>query len=333
MTAGYHMSQERQQGRVQGQSQLQAQLLRQQINSGFDDLDDSGEDPIPPGPQAGSEESGYDDEVDGDALAEDSSGVVEETTDVGLDMDDDGSGDPPALAEIVGRRPRVLLHLTLSADGSVLASPCVDPAGEPARQALAEMRADVCEIFNRARSRFSDTEWGMLMGTQEASVIQRFVLLARAASPAKGIFANVGGLGRHSLHDRVLARYGKFAVLPDGTPFSLSLVVRGEQGRKPTRWFQTLPDTLKLLAYEKVRHREQAEDCAFEDRLLAGEIEAVLRTLGLEVPKGSMVTALDIQGFRFKLARKGLGNLLPKASERRHRQKEGAGEPPEGPRS
>ena len=109
----------------------------------------------------------------------------------------------------------------------------------------------------------------------------------------------------------------KFAALPDGTPFSLRLLLRDQRGKRArasrVSGLLEVPDPLLLMAVRRVLLLEQNERRARGDYDIGPELRVALADLGF--PLKSVPTEEEVRTLRERRFWKKLG-LFPKASIR-----------------
>src|SRR5262249_4310520 len=132
-------------------------------------------------------------------------------------------------------------------------------------------------------SEFTEEEWAGLLWGKDTTPAQRLALLCRLAVPADTRVATARG--PFTPHDRSLKRvHAKVAALPDGTPFSLPLLLRDQRGKRGGRsrsGFLELPDALLLLAVRTALAVEAAERCARSDYEIGPLLRKVLAEMGV----------------------------------------------------
>src|SRR5205823_1016071 len=131
------------------------------------------------------------------------------------------------------------------------------PRSADARAALEELRLFVESRFGAGPTIFTAAEWDQLLGKVPATLPERLLLLARLAiaGNSKVVISGIDDTDatlRFTPNDRGLEKYvSKFASLPDGTPFSLRLLLTDKRGKKKAQeeeasaWNQ-LPWAIKL---------------------------------------------------------------------------------------
>jgi hypothetical protein len=118
-------------------------------------------------------------------------------------------------------------------------------------------------------------------------------------------------------HDVGLERFAnKFAALPDGTPFSLRLLLLDQRGREASdHFFDQLPEAVKLLALRRALQQERAKGIAVSDNAFRDDLQRALEELlGTPVPKPTEDHVR--RRLRDHYNRKGLGDLFPNQRER-----------------
>jgi hypothetical protein len=125
-------------------------------------------------------------------------------------------------------------------------------------------------------------------------------------------------------NDRGLARYaGKFAVLPDGLPFSLRLLLEDGQGKGqrdpggPREWsFGDLPDAIQLQALRAALAAEAQTREAVKDEEFADLLDAALKRLDIHLDRRTGLTRKHVVNLRAKLEYQDLARLFPNRMER-----------------
>jgi hypothetical protein len=239
---------ERTRGRKRDQKQAQIQLTEQR-REGMEELGTWDESALRAGACAPGGDLGYDDEADGDTRMVD-----------GEDGDAAGSAAdfiPPeepdheeqprtvTLADLLGSRlPVVLLRLDCAGE-EVTVRTCAGALSREAREALGLLEQFVTRCFNQGRANLEPQEWDGLLGRAPAPLTRRLTLLLRLAVKANEKVPLGEDTGAaFTPHDIGLERFaGKFAALPDGTPFSIRLLLLDQRGReRGNNFFDQLPD-------------------------------------------------------------------------------------------
>jgi hypothetical protein len=231
------------------------------------------------------------------------------------------------LNDLLGSRPPVVLLRMDCEGGEVKVLPCATPSSDRAKEALELLRRFVEQRFKDGRRNFTDDEWAELIGDQEQETRpgKRLTLLLRLAVKA-GEKASLGeGKGAtFTPNDIGLERFAnKFAALPDGTPFSIRLLLLDERGKnksgKDGGYFARLPRAVTFLALERALQREErvekpeaVSDYAFCPSL-RDELEKLLGA-EQELPGEE-----DVQRLREWLTRNGLGDRFPNQRERKRK--------------
>jgi hypothetical protein len=278
----------------------------------FDDLDDPDllDRPFPPGPAGPNRDRGAD-EGDEDGPAEDAP-----------DPAADGLARRLALAEVIGSRPPVaLLRLVLTNDG-VRAEPTPQvPRALRGSGSLDELRAFVEERFRAGRRLLGEADWLLLLSGPPPATL---LLLLTRLSIQGGDVVDVPGRARFLPRDRGLGRYaGKFALLPDGTPFSLRLLLEDGQGRNRTdrnageRAFHSLPDAIQLQALRTALDEEARTGRADTDADLANRLRVALEGLGIVLDVRTTLLPRYVAGLRERLVYHGLPEVFPNRMQRR----------------
>ena len=320
----------------QEQSQLQVQLTERR-RTGLDELAVPSTAVMLPGASILNGDLGHDEEANGDDLLDDSEESGEPGADVVAVEEPEAAGpgflpDVPrqlTLADLLGSRPPVVLLRVDSTGDAITVRSCAAPSSERAAEALELLRCFVERRFNDGRSNFSDEEWAELLGRAPAPLTRRLLLLLRLA---------IGGsekvrLGEDreggaeaaegptiTFHDVGLWRFaGKFATLPDGTPFSLSMLLVDERGREGGHFFDQLPDAVKLLALRRALRMERERRRADSDIEFRHSLQQALEDLlETDVPKPTVdhVRRRLRDNFKRKKELKGLPPLFPNQQAR-----------------
>ena len=239
-----------------------ARLHTQEVREGLDDLDRRDRLGYTAGPEQFNDDLGWDDidDADGDLMVDESDEpdshdpqwIGDEEQDVAPPED----GRLPTLEDVIGsRNPAVLIRLD-RLNANMVVGQIVRTSAE-VTEALNWIRLVAQNAFNQGRQRFDDVEWEQLLGSQPASPQRRLALLARLHVD-RAVQARIA-------QDHSLPRYDKFAVLPDGTAFSIQLLFRDRRGR-PARTgtesgehgFDQLPEAIKFDVYRSVLDDERA---------------------------------------------------------------------------
>ena len=298
-----------------GQKQGQGQSRTNQIRDGQDALDEGFPDEPLCGAAPGFDNLGPEDEA------------VPIDDEEGLDEEDEAPDEPGPrrLVDMIGSRaPVVLLRLVYGA-GGIKVRLTVMPRNADAAQALEELRFFVESRFHAGKELLTASEWNQLLGQESATIPERLLLLTRLAieGHTKVVIENLeredgSPCPRYQFtpNDRVLERYvGKFAALPDGTPFSLRLLLLDKRGKKKddaAAW-SILPWAIKLEALGRILAEEAAEGQACDDDAFRGKMQSKLKEMKVDVPKP---TWDDVKNLRELLKRNGLGHVFPNARER-----------------
>jgi hypothetical protein len=217
---------------------------------------------------------------------------------------------------LLSRPPRVHFRL-VDAAGVLEVVATTRPRSAAARGALEEIADFLRFIFKERRPAFADAEWAGLLHGTNVTTAERLILLARLALAAD---TRIAARVPFTPNDRGLKRfYAKFAVLPDGTPFSLRLLLRDLRGRRRSRdsspsGILELPEALVLLAVRRVLAREAEEKQARSDYEIGPQLRRALEEMGIRLK--SAPSEEEVRTLRERRAWKRLG-LLPKAAQRR----------------
>jgi hypothetical protein len=292
-----------------------------------------------PGPASGNADLGHDDEADGDDHVDDGDEASPGLPGTGelVRSDEDGEetevGRQLALEDLLGSRPPAVL-LRIGDGDPVTVRVCAAPASPAEAEALELLRQFVVRRFTDGRPHFTEDEWDQLLGHADAPLTRRLTLLLRLAVKANekvGLGGpDEGGGAAFTPHDVGLERFAnKFAALPDGTPFSIRLLLLDERGRPGgDTFFDRLPDAVRLLALRRALGRERATGVAVSDNEIRAEIQQALEELlGAEVPKPT-VNQVRRQ-LRDHFRRNRLGDLFPNQTSRQQKYDENP--PPSSP--
>ena len=333
---------------AQGQGQARGRERTAVIRVGLADLEvDWGHEVMPGGCPAPSD-LGADDELDGDLHGDDADG-----DDDGLELlpaPDEGTPlanrTGPSLADLLGSRPPIVL-VRIRMDGDrVRARTELPPPTPAAAESLAELRAFHAHLFQQGRDTFAPADWDRLVGAVPAPPAERLVLLARLAvggNTAVELTYHeqhstdpvmpwaetwIGATGaddpgairyRFKPNDRGQERYAKkFAALPDGTPFSIRLLLLDARGRRPAdpHPFDLLPMAVKLQALRRILDAEQRAGQAFDYDRFRAEFQTALDDLGIAIDRP---TWKHVKNLLENLATNGLGEAFPPKEERQRR--------------
>jgi hypothetical protein len=229
------------------------------------------------------------------------------------------------VSDLIGSRsPTVLVRLVH--DGAELKPQLMVEPSPATADALAELQALVIHCLRPDRQILSPIEREELLGARPASLETRLIHLTRLAVrgdeeievPGKWIFTP---------NDRVAGRYaGKFAMLPDGLPFSIRLLLEDGRGTKrkdsaqSARTFPQLPDAVQLqvLRYALELERSRGEALPNFSRRAAAVtfrdlLYEALKKLKLAVDKP---TEQHVKNLKERLDMNGLGTLFPNVQTR-----------------
>lgn len=255
------------------------------------------------------------DEQDGDDLLDDDSRS--------LPADDESDSHQSwTRRRLLGSRPAVVI-VQLTADGDhAVPKPLIVPRTDPSRRMLGNLCDFLRDRFGPVgREAFSVEDWAALLGTRAVSPTERLVLLSRLSVAGNHGFAHESGTATPS--DLGLEHYSrKFAALPDGTAFSIGLLLAGGktgQKRRADRDsdhpFDRLAIGVRLLALARALRAEAADGWIRKDIdfrvLLRNEAAALLATTMPALPERS------VSRLRELLKRRGLERLFPNAPARK----------------
>jgi hypothetical protein len=302
--------------RITIRERLQARIRRtQRQRDGTDELETRADGWLP-GAVTANHNLGFDDEADGDSMLaeEGEEGDGPAFADVFAPNQDDEFPSPRlALPALIGSRPPVVL-LRLERDGDgVKVRRCAASASAEACEALALLEKVVVRCFEKGRAELNAQEWDELLGAADASLTRRMTLLLRLAADAgdKVSLSQDSGAA-FTPHDVGLERFaGKFAALPDGTPFSLRLLLMDKRGReRGDHFFDRLPEAVRLLALRKALAWERKKWSAVSDNEFRDEIQKALEELlGVPVPKPTEDHVR--RRLRDNFVRRGLAHVFP----------------------
>jgi hypothetical protein len=212
-----------------------------------------------------------------------------------------GARKPAVAARLLERRPdgTVRVQALMEKAGT---GPAANGAGKAERVAHALKR-----IFLLGAKGLAPDEWSSLFALRPPVPDNRWSLLVRLATEPEGDEGKLRDL---------------FAALPDGTAFSMRLLLLSRQGgaravaRKEETAsclpFNRLPDVARLVALSKVKQQLNPADPK-EPKDLAVLMEREVRNLGLPV-KG--VTGRDVTDRLFnKIRDNGGGDFLPPVAD------------------
>lgn len=308
----------------QGQTQVQIQTTMQR-RAGVEELGTWQDRIALPGLPLRSGDLGHDEEADGDQLLDDGDeSDCGETAGEHLFPNAETEDEPEsprqlALADLLGSRPPVvLLRLSLE-NGELMVRPCARPTSTT-RQGLEVVRNLVLRCFVEGRPDLDEDEWEQLLGTgtNPAPLILRLTLLLRLAITG-GDKVRLGEQEKATYRPKDIGLEGfanKFVALPDGTPFSLRLLLLDKRGRQRGEdVFDRLPDAIKLLALRRALRSEEQTRVAVSDLEFCGTIQqAIEELLGMEIPRPAEEPVRRQLRDNFK--RKRLGNLFPNRDDR-----------------
>jgi hypothetical protein len=333
------MGKSRGQGQARGQARSRSRNrpISASMRIGLADLEVAWGPDVLPGPCPASSELGFDEEMDGDLLMEEEE--EGESLLLAPDESEDDGADGLSLAELLGSRPPVVL-VRLVLDGErICARTEFEPPTEEAAESLRELRAFLAHLFQRGREALDAAEWAKLVGSTPAPLAERLLLLSRLAvggSTAVAfhyaerhsddpvarwteswVEADTADPCRFTPHDRGHERYAnKFAALPDGTPFSIRLLLLDARGRPDPHPFKHLPMAVKLQALRSILAEEEKLGQTYDYERFREEFQQALDRLGVAVDRP---TWNHIKNLFETLARSGLGDLFPDKEERQRR--------------
>lgn len=223
---------------------------------------------------------------------------------------------------LLGSRPAVVI-VRLIADGDhAVPKLLIEPRTDSSRRMLGNLCDFLRDRFGPAgREAFTFDEWEALLGTRAVSPTERLVLLSRLSVAGNHGFAHDSGTATPS--DLGLEHYSrKFAALPDGTAFSIGLLLAGGKTGQKRRAdsqadhpFDRLAIGVRLLALARALRAEAADGWIRKDIdfrvLLRNEAATLLGTTMPALPERS------VSRLRELLKRHGLERLFPNAPARK----------------
>jgi hypothetical protein len=298
----------------QGQVQVQVQLTERR-REGSDALDTNSDTALLAGALPVDVNQGTLDEADGDDLLDDGDETAAGEPGSEFFVAEEAEEEPDSprrftSADLIGSRPpRVLFRLNKEGD-DIAVRRCAAPT--PATAAALEMMQEFLRRCFQNRASLTETEWAELLGDKPSSLTCRLLLLLRLAIKANDkVSLEVPGAS-FTPRDIGLERFAtKFVALPDGTPFSLRLLLLDQRGRERSdHFFDQVPDAVKLLALRRALQVERAEGAAVSDNEFRDKMQQALEgLLGASVPKP---TEDQIRRrLRDNFARKGLRDVFP----------------------
>jgi hypothetical protein len=228
-------------------------------------------------------------------------------------------------SQLIGARQAKIV-IRLSWDGANL---IVDPVAMPRSGSHAAAVMMLClfvqQCFARGLEKLNPAERRLLLEGGDDSIGRRLCLLGRLAVIAEEKVAlpldNGGTAKRRIGSDIGLERFAyKFAALPDGTPFSLRLLLQDNRGKNKgaepaaANPLDPLPLSIKLLALRRVFALERQQGSAYSDFDFCPEYQKALEQL-IETPI-DMPDRSHVRRFRELLVRRHAGHLFPNAKER-----------------
>lgn len=305
----------------QDRSQSRGQKRTRDMRIGLDDLDVSEAFDEMPGPEPASQDLGAEDDADGDLMLVDGDDPDADDAVLSVESEEETPAAAPGdtrLEELLGaRRPVVVLRLQRVGD-DLQAQPTLEPRTEAAEQALQALCRFVEGVFRTGRSRLSEDQWDQLLGARPATWGQRLLALA-----ALRVSPSDSEVGNYS------SRVGKFAALPDGTPFHLGLLLRDGRGKKGSPrpddriTFEDLPRARQLQLVRQILRDEargtipKAQHKALSDADVFQQVLFRLEEDGLQLAVPPDAEWKDkMSRFRENLKKDGLGHIFPKAADR-----------------
>lgn len=244
---------------------------------------------------------------------EDDEEDADEATEAGYEETSQDDG-PLALADLLGSRPpRVHVRLVRCASGELRVEPCVEGRDEATRAALRDacQKLEYCFTAPAHQKKLNHEDWARLLGESPASLLSRFLLLQRLA-----IGSGQVAEGQKAAKDVGASHYeARYALLPDGTPFSLGLLLYGAESAGRTLMLTDLPAAARLLLIGRALRSEQEGGDALSDFEFGKLLCEAARTLGL----GTLSRPTDRQVSTLRntfLKRMGLAHLFPKRNAR-----------------
>lgn len=317
-------SQGRTRGTNQDRSRTQAREQSQRLRTELELLGDPETFPLAPAPGSllgQPDADAFDDTEGDDHLTE---GEADDHAEAG---EDEPHQPPLALRQLLGTQPPLALVRLVIEEDAVRCRLLIAPR-PTIRQAVEELVALTEAVFQRGRAQLAEPEWRALLGVEPATPILRLLLVSRIAIVGSDK-VSLGERATFQPNNRGLERYaGKLALLPDGMPFSLRLLVKGaapaQRSRDPEMAqhpFGSLPEAVKLLALRRALAREANERQARSDEDFRALLGQALTELGLDMPRPFWK---HVEMLRSGLTRRGLPDVFPNARVRQRRYDEGA---------
>ena len=300
------MKQERKQSAERGRAQtrVRAQLRTERVRQGYDEADLPAPDAWEPG-----------------LVCVRDPETPREVRD--FPQEDDGVTLPQLLRS---RRAIVPFHLSENA-GRIDVAVVSSPRTGKVREAYEELAGFLRTVFMEKPPEFSAEEWHALLWGAGVTPAQRLILLVRLAIAADTRITDA--TVPFTPNDRSLKRFqAKFAALPDGTPFSLRLLLRDQRGKRTRRKGRTsgllvVPDPLLLIAVRKVLEIEAEQKKARTDYEIGPLLHRSLAEMGVGLT--SVPSEEEVRTLRERRAWRALA-LFPKAAARQRSYSEPAGE-------
>jgi hypothetical protein len=299
-------------GRNLDQNRARGQKVSQQRRIDFDDMDDSdtwSSALALSGVATVNQELGTDD-LEGDSLLEEEGPPGDTEAEEGSPRRAASAVD---LRAVIGSRSPVIL-IRLIREGEQVKAELMPSQRRAEHESLEELRLFVESRFAAGPVCLGE-DWPRLLDSR-ASVTERLQWLTRLAIRGSDV-VEVPRQLHFAPNDRGLERYsGKFAVLPDGMPFSLRLLLEDGQGKSkadPTAavaGFNRLPYAIQLQALRAALADEARTGKAESDKKFAARLLGALTKMGIRLDLRETLLVKHVTDLRRKLEYHGLGHLF-----------------------
>jgi hypothetical protein len=219
------------------------------------------------------------------------------------------------LEDVVGSRPPLVLFRLVRTGENVHVEPVVAP--RPGTEKAFKDLQDFLEGRLAEGPRLLGDDWSRLLDG-DTPVGGRLLLLTRLAIRGQTMLAP--GRDSRTPNDIGLERYGKYALLPDGVPFSLRLLLEDGRGRHKGNGpatFIRLPYAVQLCALRAALDRERGRGEAVSDDDFVDLLHEALREMGIELNRQDGVRHGHVTELRRKLKKCGAADLFPNEKQRR----------------